>query len=281
MNMRTKTLLAGIFALLMAFNFTSCDDDDDNITPDEVVVKAFEAKYPGATRVEWENKQGFKVVDFILDALEMEAWFDDKGTWYLTETDLPFASLPEAIRTAHAAGKYATWRVDDVDKLERTNTATVYVVEVEQGETEYDLYYAEDGTLIKEVADNGNNNGYVPSTLPSEIKDYIDKNYAGAVIEEFELEKSGVYEIDIYHTYLHKDLYFKDKTYEWISTNWDIRESEVPPVVMAALKNTPQGSWKIDDIDYSERPDGIFYVFEMEQNNQEVYVTIKIDGTVQ
>lgn len=105
------------------------------------------------------------VADFSLaearaaGAAELSAWFDNGGAWYMTETDIPFAALPEAVQTAFNGSEYAAapWQVDDVDKLEREGVETIYVVEVEKREngnkTEVDLYYAPDGVLVKKIAD--------------------------------------------------------------------------------------------------------------------------------
>ena len=43
----------------------------------------------------------------------------------MTETDIPYQSLPEAVRTSFEASQYANWKIEDVDKVERLNTETV------------------------------------------------------------------------------------------------------------------------------------------------------------
>lgn len=277
--MKTKTFLTGLFALFCVMGFTQCSDDD-SITPIDVVATEFQKKYPNASKVEWENKTTYVVADFYDNNLETEAWFDLQGTWIMTKTELAFTDLPQTIQSAHQAGKYSNWKIDDIDKLERAETATVYVIEVEQGETEFKLYYVEDGTLIKEIADN-NGAEHIPSTMPEAIQTFIKNHYDSAVIEEYDLEYNGIYEVDIYHHSIHKDVYFKSETYDWIRTDWDIRLSDVPANVLQAFKTTPQENWTIDDIELSERPTGLYYVFETEQNDQEVYITIKEDGSIQ
>ena len=61
-------------ALCGLFAFTSCDDDDNNYLPDQTVTKAFDEKYPGVGRVEWETKSGYEVADFHLSGNKAEAW---------------------------------------------------------------------------------------------------------------------------------------------------------------------------------------------------------------
>ena len=46
------------------------------------------------------------------------------------------------------------WSLDDVDMLVREGMEPVYVLEVEQGPREMDLYYNAEGILIKVVEDS-------------------------------------------------------------------------------------------------------------------------------
>lgn len=175
--------------------------------------------------------------------------------------------------------EYTDWKYTEYDKIERSNTATVYVIEAEQGEKEVDLYYAEDGTLIKVVndSDNGNNN-FQPVTIPQAINDAINEMYAGATIVEFDQEKIG-FEVDILHNNIYKDVYF-DSENQWIYTEWDVKIADVPAIVMNALKASEYKDYKIDDIDLIEKPAGIFYLFELEQGEREIDLTISAEGTI-
>ncbi len=162
--MKTNKLFLTLATGCLLTTATGCDNDD-NYLPDNAVVVSFNAKYPEAKRVEWENKKGYLVADFIWETNETEAWFDSDGNWLLTETDIRSDKLPMAIQRAFVASSYATWKVEDVDMLTRPDAATIYVIEVEKGEKEVDLYYAEDGSLLKEVNDSGNAD-YEPSAIP-------------------------------------------------------------------------------------------------------------------
>lgn len=273
--MKTKVSILALLAGSVFF-FGSCNDDD-NYTPDDMFVNAFNSKYPNAGRVEWETKAGYKVADFFVDAKEAEAWFDIDASWVMTETDVTFAELPAEVQNAFKASNYAAWHVDDVDKLERSNTEAVYVIEAEQGNEEYDLYYSADGTLIKAINDNGNN-PHQPMVIPGEMLDAIKKMYPNATILEIE-KKGSFYEVDIREGKTHKELLF-DSQYQWTSTEWDIHVNEVPDVVIASLKASAYKEYTIDDVEALEKPDGFFYVFELESGKQEVYLTIQSDGTI-
>lgn len=277
--MRTKlSVLALVMCGLLAF--TSCDDDDNNYLPDQTVTKAFDTKYPDAGKVEWETKSGYEVADFHISGNDAEAWFDNKGNWLMTKTEINFGLLPEAVRKDLRANEYADWKYTDFDKLERSNAATIYVIEAEQGEKEVDLYYAEDGTLIKVVNDTDDDNSHFqPTTIPQAITDAINEMYAGATIVDFDQEKNG-FEVDILHNSIYKDVYFNAAN-EWISTEWDITEDKVPAIVMNALKASDYKNYQIEDIDQIEKPAGTFYLFELEQGDNDVEVTISAEGNIE
>ena len=78
-----------LLAALSLCLFQSCDNDDNEPVPGYVSAEtkaAFDEKYPAAKDVEWETRNDYLIVDFKQDKVEKEAWFDNSGTWYMTET---------------------------------------------------------------------------------------------------------------------------------------------------------------------------------------------------
>ena len=275
--MKTKLSVLAL-AMCGMLAFTSCDDDDNNYLPDQTITKAFDEKYPDAGKVEWETKGGYEVAEFHVSGNEMEAWFDNKGNWVMTKTEINFGLLPEAVRKSLKGSEYKDWKSTDFDKLERSNAATVYVIEVEQGEQEFDLYYTEDGILLKAVPDDDNDN-FQPTVVPQAITDAINEMYPGATVLEFDSEKTG-FEVDILHNNIYKDVYFNTGN-EWLYTEWDIKEANVPAIVMNAYKASEYKDYRIDDIDVIENPAGISYVLELEKGNDEVKMTISAEGKIE
>lgn len=278
--MKTKNLFWAATAIL-GMAFTSCSDSDDGFTlPNDSPVKAtFTSMYPSVTNVTWEQKSTYYVADFRLDALETEAWYDGTtGIWYMTETDIPFSALPAAVQTAFNTSEYADWKVDDVDMLQRKDMETVYVIEVEKNNAEYDLYYSADGTLIKAILDNDNSSwNYLPNELPSAISTYITTNYPNARIVETEIESNGTIEVDIINGTTHLELLFTSAG-EWIYTKQELTIAAVPANILEIL-NASYPSWEIDDVDYFETAEsGNFYLFELEQGNIDKYVKITVAG---
>lgn len=278
-NIMKKSLFLLIALLTVAtFAFASCDKDD-NHTPNATITNAFKAKYPNAGKTEWEMKKNYHVAEFRQNGMEVEAWFDSNGEWLMTETDIKFTNLPEAIQNSYNAGEYKNgWRVEDVDKIEKTGMATVFIIEVEKGEQEMDLYYAEDGTLIKAVADNGGNSQNLPEQISNVISKAIMAKYPNATILDMDQEK-GMTEVDIMDGKTHKEVLFNAQNV-WVSTSWEIRKSDVPANVMDAFKASEHKNLRIDDIDFYETPAGNYYRFELDKEAQDIYLMINPEGQI-
>lgn len=157
-----KAKYYGLFlALFGAMVLTSCDKDDDlrvNDVPN-VVLDSFEAKFPNASRAEWEKKGGYIVADFWQDGMETDVWYNPNGEWLMTEYDLGInlSALPQAVQDAFQSSQYAAWQVDDIDKYERPGDV-FYLIEVEiKDQQDRDLFFAPDGTLLKDEVDKENN----------------------------------------------------------------------------------------------------------------------------
>lgn len=150
-----KTRLYGLLVALMGVvALTGCEKDDDIRVSDvpNDVMNTFEVKFPNVSRAEWENKHGYYVADFWQEGMETQVWIDQRAEWRMTELDFGTNTqlLPEAVRSAFQGGQYGSWRVDDIDKYERTD-GIFYLIEVEtNGERDRDLFFGEDGTLLKD-----------------------------------------------------------------------------------------------------------------------------------
>lgn len=145
-----------LLALVATLALQSCNDDDDlKVVPQEI-QKAFANKYPQIQTVNWEEELGYYVADFMDGSFEASAWFNKSAKWVLTETDLNYVSLPNAVKTTFEKSEFysSNWHLDDIDRLERPEQETVYVLEVESKVQDLDLYYRADGTFIKSVVDD-------------------------------------------------------------------------------------------------------------------------------
>ena len=272
-----------MLALASLGAMTGCDDDDDSVKVPAAVQDTFGRMFPGAGHVEWAGKQGYLVAEFREGGTDMQAWFDAAGKWYMTEEDVPYALLPQAVRTAFESGEYAAWHVDDADKLTREGLETVYVLEVEQRDAEYELVYSEDGVLLRAVpdADGDRDHGdMLPQELPQAVKDFIGRKYPGARIVDAEREKGGL-EVEIIDGRTPREVYFGAGD-AWLRTKTEVRRSEVPAAVMQAFQTSQYAGWEIDDIAHYDSPERQWYLFELEdpQSDREAELRIQADGTI-
>lgn len=281
-----KKFVVLMLALASLGAMTGCDDDNKNSVKVPVAVQnAFGQMFPNVGHVEWSGKGGYMVADFRDGGTDMQAWFDAGGKWYMTEEDVLYARLPQAIRSAFESGEYAAWRVDDVDKLMREGLETIYVLEVEQGQQEFDLFYSEDGVLVQATADtdrdeDGDHEDMLPQELSQAIKDFIAQKYPGSRIVDAEHEK-GNFEVEIVDGRTSREVCFGEGDV-WLWTKTEVRSSEVPPVVMQTLQASQYAGWEIDEVEHYDGSDREWYLFDLEdpQSDREMQLKIQADGAI-
>ena len=275
-----------LFLFLALATLISCNDDDGYTPVNQRVVDAFNAKYPNANHTRWGNQQGYAVASFQEPQTDnqlynSEAWFGADGTWYMTVSDIPYAALPEAVKGAFSTSEYADWYIDEVDKVERASVATIYIIEVEQRnsnpEQEIDLYYAEDGTLIKVVQSEG-----APAISPQapngSVEEYIAMEYPNATILDFERE-GGITEVDILDGGVVRELYF-DASGTWLRTETELRTADLPQAVKQAIAESEYASWQIDDVTNIVEGAGEYYLIELEKGEREINIRITPSGVI-
>ncbi len=271
--------------------------DVEGSIPGEVNQALF-VLYPHAQDVEWSQRENYYVAVFSLPATRRasgtkpnrnSAWFDQTGKWYMTENDIVFLqSLPQAVQAAFQASEYAGWRIDDIDIIRRQGAETVYVIEVEGVQdgvqVEMDLYYSEDGVLVRQLVDVEEDYDYgdfIPSQPATGITDFINQRYPGARIIEIDREDGGMTEVEILDGRKCRELLF-DKAGQWIHTKTETAYADVPDVVKTTLATSEEySSYRIDDIDYYETPAKNYYRFELKSLYVEVKVEIDEDGNME
>lgn len=289
-------LLTGSFVLM-----TSCNDNDDlhsNPVPENIpekVILEFNAKYPNATNVTWSTKDTYAVANFYLPSTRTEshepnntAWFNMAGHWNMTETEISYQQLPEAVKTAFEASPYASWRIDnEIDKLQRSdNNETLYIIEASQKEgnveTEVDLYYTEEGILVKEIVNAETDNDYheyLPQQPEGNIQTWLDQNFPNVRIVDYDCEQNGT-EVEIIANGLKHEILF-DNQQQWVytKTEYERRDlTQIPTSILNHLRTSPYytSDNAIDDVEkYTTRDNGTYYCFELKtayDDDVKVYV---------
>lgn len=273
-----KNLIALCLIAFVTISLSSCSKSDDH-KPNSMAKDNFEKMYPQASSIKWSNKQNHYVVEFYLNNKESKAWYDGAGVWKLTETEIPLIALPEAIKKSFDGSIYSKWIIEEIDFIERFGHEPFYVLEIELGDQEYDLYYLANGTLIKAFADNNKENNYLPKQLPDLALTYMDTKHPGYKLIDVDFEKNYI-EVEFLENTIKKEVLFSLDG-KWLQTTTDITLSAVPNEILNQLKNSPYGSYKIDDIEYVEKPTGSYYEFELESKNKDIDLRIYLDGRME
>ena len=125
-------------------------------------------------------------------------------------------------------------------------------------------------TLFASCSNNRQNQKAPAENIATPIRNFLKQKYPAATILKSEKETNGT-EVDIQEKNIHKEVWFDTKE-QWVSTYWDISAQDVPVAVMDALQSSAYNQYKVEDITVIERPDGLFYDFELKQDNNEVHV---------
>lgn len=268
---------------LLCFTMQNCDDDDDNASVSEQLENAFVKEF-GNVAHDWSARGTNHVATFSQDNKEKEAWFDANGVWLMTETDIAYGVLPIEVKTTfEALTQYDGWKRDDVDMLERKDMETVYVIEVEKGNKEYDLYFDTKGNLLKEVADKENDSeDYLPTALPDAVVNVLNEKYAGYKLLETDLDNTGhILEVDILLQAAKLEVSFTDNV--WVSTTKEVLYDTLPAKVKEAAENAlkeHQGAELDDEVDEVDTPNGKYYIVELDIDSKpSISIKINEDGT--
>ncbi len=130
------------------------EEQEENVKVPETVQKAFQAKFAGAKEVEWKTEEeGEYEAEFSLNNVETSASFDASGNWKETETKVNYATLPSSVLDTLSV-RFRDYKVEDkmVEKTE-TPEGTFWEVELKKGEQEVEVVFKDDGTVVKQEAE--------------------------------------------------------------------------------------------------------------------------------
>ena len=122
-----------IAALLL---FATAAVSAQDLKTDEVPAKLqskFNTAYTNVTDVEWEKKGDHYKVEFEINKMDHDVWYDAEGNVIKSEIEISANELPSAISSAVKA-KYADYKIDTVEVRDEGGKKT-YEVEIEKGWT--------------------------------------------------------------------------------------------------------------------------------------------------
>ena len=112
------------------------------------VVATFKQAHPTAKGVKWEKEAANYEAGYEQGEEELSLVITPTGTLLETETEMPVAQLPAAVRT-RLATQYAGYKVTEAAKIVTATTgATTYEAEVSRAGKKKDVLFNADGAEI-------------------------------------------------------------------------------------------------------------------------------------
>lgn len=116
------------------------------------VQNSFSQAYTNVKDVEWEKKGDHFKVEFEINRMEHDVWYDDQGKVMKSEKEISANELPSDVAAAIKT-KYPDYKIDSVEVKEEGNQK-VYKVEIEKGWTkERKLFLDSSGKILNDLED--------------------------------------------------------------------------------------------------------------------------------
>ncbi len=116
--------------LLFATATVSAQDLKTNEVPSNLHA-AFSKTYKNAKDVEWEKKGDHFKVEFEINRMDHDVWYDAQGNVLKSKIELSKKELPSIVVSAVRA-KYPDYKIDSVEVYEQDGSKS-YKLEIEKG----------------------------------------------------------------------------------------------------------------------------------------------------
>ena len=163
-----KTFFLLLFAMFITVGVCACDEgneaDDLSQKIKVDILRAFDQRFPQAQDVDWDKEGKYFVAEFKspvgsevigpaanpMVLYEMEAWFDHGGNWRMTVMEVIYDMLPHSVQVGFSSCSYSGWKVEECNVVEGNGQDTLYILEVQNGSEERELYFNPQGKLTME-----------------------------------------------------------------------------------------------------------------------------------
>lgn len=141
-----------IAALLM---FATATISAQDLRSDEVpanLKSTFETSFKNVKDVEWEKKGDHFKVEFEINRMDHDIWYDAQGNVVKSEIDIKSSDLPSAVASA-VKTKYSDYKIDSV-KVHEEGGKKVYEIEIDKGwSNERELRVDASGNIVSDRED--------------------------------------------------------------------------------------------------------------------------------
>ncbi|WP_163514996.1 PepSY-like domain-containing protein [Gelidibacter japonicus] len=137
--------------LLFATAAVSAQDLRTNEVPANL-QSTFTKSFTNVKDVEWEKKGDVYKVEFEINRMDHDIWYDAQGNVIKSKIEISESELPSTVASA-VKTKYADYKIDSVEVLEEGGKKT-YKVEIEKGWTkERKLVLDASGEILSDMED--------------------------------------------------------------------------------------------------------------------------------
>lgn len=144
---KLKVTVLSVFATVTLY----AQDIKVQEVPSEV-SSVFTQSYAKASDVEWEKSGDLFKVEFEINNMDHDIWYDGNGKMIKSKIEILEKDLPANIASA-VKNKYADYKIDSIE-VHQENSVTTYEVEIEKAwSEERTLMLDSSGNILSDVAD--------------------------------------------------------------------------------------------------------------------------------
>ena len=277
--------------------------------PVAVIKAAFDKKFPNATDIEWRVSKGIYSIDFEINGVDYEAWYDSKASLLMYKHDIFNNELSPAVASA-VASDYPGYIIDEVEKVYKGNINGFYI-ELDKNKEDIHVFYNEDGSFISKtlweddsvkpgnsadtptpdlsgtaVSDDDADalvaayySGYDTDILSTNVPSAIAANFRALFPTARDIDwdvSNDVYKVDFEINNVDYDAWYRqDGTL--LMYKFDISRSTLPTAVKNSI-STQFSGYVIEDAEKVLKPNSVGYFVELESRNIEEDAYFSEDG---
>ena len=146
----SSLILALCCAIVVSAQTPNAKTEKEAVITPSAVKKAFEKKFPKATKVIWGMEDATEYeAEFMFNGNELSANFKADGSWVETEKEIKSSEFPKAVSNA-IKKSYPHYTIKEAVKTESAKLGKFYEAELVNGKDKIGVAYKEDGTPVKE-----------------------------------------------------------------------------------------------------------------------------------
>jgi hypothetical protein len=115
----------------------------------QAVKATFAKMYPAVKKVHWEKRGDLFEGEYHEGKKEIEAVFSQDGKWLYTLTEVDRHKIPVKVIEGFRKSEFGSWKLDEAGTVIAPDLKDVFFIEAESDKQEYDLFFDQEGTLVR------------------------------------------------------------------------------------------------------------------------------------